>query len=404
MTAQPSSILAPWTRNSLELCAFTPDSDIKQVAAQSTDAPIAPPASTGCATCGRQGGLPPGNYLSGSRCSSCGQGQCAPGHKPCYPCDSHTPFGGFCCDLYACICCPDPCYEPKWLPLQDAAFFSAGARPVAQMRIRWDAARDLLFPDRSEFFWARADGMGKGPRPVTPERRVDYQELNMYSEMAVGSISTFIEYPYLSIDPEVAPHASGFGDLSLGTKTTLCDCELLLVSFQFKTTIPTGDFTRGIGNGHVSLEPSLLFAVKLTHDTYIQGQLSEWIPLGGDPSYAGSIFHSHLSLNHVCCRILPDVLVVGTLEFNTLTFQDGQYTDPVNGPFQQSSGETYVTAGPGFLPDLRSATRHRHGDGLCSDRGSLRRVAFPHGVPLPILTRSRSRARSKREENTSYFA
>src|SRR5207248_93655 len=101
------SILTPWTVD---------NSQIKRVEAQVIDSPsvagpaAALPVSPGCATCGRQGGgLPP--YDSRGRCSSCGQGQCAPGRKPCYPCEAHTPLGGFLCDLYECICCQDPCYE-----------------------------------------------------------------------------------------------------------------------------------------------------------------------------------------------------------------------------------------------------------------------------------------------------
>jgi hypothetical protein len=262
-------------------------------------------------------------------------------------------LGGFLCDLYECICCPDPCYEGKWTPLSDSAFFVDAPRPVSQMKLQYDAARHIIFPDRSEFLWARADGRGRGPNGTRGiflgEARVKYDELTMYMETAVGgTFSTFISYPYLQVDPDIAPHHAGFGDLSIGTKTLLFDCELLQVGMQMKTTIPTGNVLEGLGTGHVSLEPSLTFALKLAHNTSLQGQLAEWIPIGGDPNYQGSIFESRWSVNHVLCRILPDVPLMGTMELNTWTFQHGQYTDSVLGSNQKSSGATYASAGPGL--------------------------------------------------------
>ena len=55
--------------------------------------------------------------------------------------------------LYHCICCPDPCYEPKWNALADSAFFQDGARPVTQMRLRYESVADYTFPDKAEFLW-----------------------------------------------------------------------------------------------------------------------------------------------------------------------------------------------------------------------------------------------------------
>ena len=119
------------------------------------------------------------------------------------------------------------------------------------------------------------------------------------------------------------------------------------LTFQFKTFIPTGSASSGLGTGHVSLEPSLLTSVRLAPETYFQGQLSEWIPIGGDQAYSGSILHYHMSLNHCLYRFAPDVPLIGTLEGNGWSFQDGAYTDPVLGP-QKSSGFTYFSVGPGF--------------------------------------------------------
>jgi hypothetical protein len=260
-------------------------------------------------------------------------------------------FGRFLCCLYQCLCCPDPCYEPRWIPIADSAFFVDSVRPQTQQRLRWDSAMHLPFPDRAEFFWARADGKGKGPSPPSPflgERRVNYNDLSLYTEGATGLLGVFVEMPYRSTNPELTPHHAGFADMNLGTKSLIFDCELIQVAFQFRTYLPMGNAGKGLGTGHVSLEPSLIVGIRLAEDTYLQSQFAEWIPLGGDPAYAGAVFHYHFSLNHVLCRILPDVPLIGTAELNGWGFQDGAFTDPVLGPFQRASSDWYVSAAVGL--------------------------------------------------------
>lgn len=293
----------------------------------------------GCSTCG--GGLPAPNPCNG--CGEC----CYPGRPPCCPCDAHTCIGQYFCDFYHCICCPDPCYEPHWVAGANAAFFVDSARPVNQMTVRYDAGFDMRVPDRNEFFWARADGRGKGPRRA--ETALDYNRLSLISEAATAAFSIAVELPYLSIDPQVNDHAANFTDMNIATKSLLLDCELLQFAFQFRTFIPIGDFQRGIGNAHVSLEPSLLAALKLAPDTYLQAQLSEWIPLGGDKNYQGAILHYHASLNQVLCRPIPDFQIIGTLEFNGWSFQTGEFTDPaLGGTLRKSGDDAFLSAGPGL--------------------------------------------------------
>jgi hypothetical protein len=313
--------------------------------------------SPSCLTCGRILGHPlqrihqARDAIGG--CSTCGGGcRCAPGHEPCEPCEAHDgPLGRLFCDFYQCLCCPDPCYEPRWRQLPNAALFVDGARPVTQTEVRWNSGNGGVFPDRSEYIWARADGRGRGPMPPKTglaENHFDFNELVFITETAKDNLSAIVGMPYRSVSPEILPHGAGFGDMWIGTKTLLLDCELLQVSLQFLTYMPVGNSLKGVGNGHVSLEPSVLFALKLTCDTYIQGQFSEWIPIAGDPAYMGSIFHTHFSANHVIHRFGPDIPIVGTMELNTFSFQDGNYTHPVLGAYQKSSDTTYVSLGPGI--------------------------------------------------------
>ncbi len=308
---------------------------------------------TGCTQCeqGWIGPLPassPGD--SAFVCSSCGDG-CAPGHRACDRRAPRTRIGRFAYGLYRALCCPDACYEPKWLALADSAFFVEAARPQTQQRLRWDAGLDAVIADRAEYFWARADGHGKGPSPSAGYLAVQsltYHELSLYTEVGSSGFSMFTDVPYRSLDPTGAPHAAGFSDMNVGTKSLLFDCELLQVSFQFRTHIPMANTTKGLSTGHVSLEPSLLVGLNLGPETYFQGQIAEWIPIAGDTHYAGAILHYHAAVNHVLWRPLSDVPLIGTVECSGWSFQDGAYTDPVTGLIQPASGQTTVTIGPGL--------------------------------------------------------
>jgi hypothetical protein len=278
-------------------------------------------------------------------CAACGN--CVPGRlRDCCGCNRDTFCGRIFCGFYEELCCPDPCYEPKWIPAANAAFFVEGTRPVTTTRIRWEYANDFTRPDRSEFFWAKSGGGGRGPAAI--ETNINYSQLSLYQEIAAKGFSGFIEIPYLSVDPQVNPFAAGFGDMKVGTKSLLFDRDLFQLGFMFTTYLPVGNAAKGLGTGHVSLEPSILGTLKITPDTYMQTQLSEWVPLGGDDTYQGSIFHYHFSLNQVLFRPVQNVELIGTGELIGYSFQAGRFSDPVLGQLQDSHPGTYITAGPGL--------------------------------------------------------
>lgn len=314
------------------------------------DENVLPAACTSCGQFHAEG-------LSDTFGGSCGPGGCVPGRtKPCYHAEASTYFGRLASNLYHCLCCPDPCYEPTWVAEANASFFVDPARPRTQKRLRWDHGYSLWFPDRSEYFWARSF-RGPGPQPRRPvtnkgkpiygERLLNYDQLYVYMEAALPRFSFFTEIPYRSTSPDLTDHHAGFADMNIGTKSLLLDCDLIQLTLQFKTFLPIGSVSDGLGNGHVSLEPSLLMALHLAPHTYLQGQIAEWVPLGGDPDYAGAILHYHLSMNQLLCKVMPDVPLIGTLEFNGWSFQDGAFTAPILGP-QNSSGDSYLSLGPGL--------------------------------------------------------
>jgi hypothetical protein len=225
---------------------------------------------------------------------------------------------------------------------------------VTQFKVRWDSDLHMVFPDRNEYFWPRSGGgVGKGPSKV--ETSLDYNQLMFVTEAAAARASIAVETPYVYYEPEVNDSHAGWSDIRITTKALLIDCELMQCAFQFRTYIPSGNFNKGLGTGHVSLEPALLWALKLSPSTYFQAELAEWIPVGGDNDYAGSILHYHFSLNQVLWHGGHDIKLIGTMEFQGYSFQDGAFSDPAfvdaNGhPLfpVESSGTSYLSIGPGI--------------------------------------------------------
>ncbi|MFI4874372.1 MAG: hypothetical protein ACIALR_03510 [Blastopirellula sp. JB062] len=270
-------------------------------------------------------------------CSTCGECRCE-------PCTATTRVGRFLWLIQHAVCCVDPCYEPAWKPLEDSAFFVASPRPQGTMRFRWDAGYGLSTPDRAEYFWAKA---GIGPTPTgTYVPDVDYMTLYQYTETGGKKFAATFEYRYMEVDPTGAPHGAGFGDLTIGTKTLLFDNGLFQVAFLMKTHTPTGRAGRGLGTGHLSLEPSVVVGIHVASETYLQMEVGEWIPIAADPTYGGSLLHWGASLNHTLAYPAPSSPLIGTLELEGWSFQAGAYTNSA-GVATSASGATYVQSAAG---------------------------------------------------------
>jgi hypothetical protein len=311
------------------------------------------PAS--CSSCGGGliGSFATGSFGCGDGCGGC----CYPGRKPCDCCDvPNNCVGRLFYGVYECICCPDPCYEPHWNALADAAFFTDAPRPMTQLKFRYDDVWHYPFPDKAEFLWPRADGRGKYLKamgaPAGGERRVSYRDFYMITETAIDRFGASVAVPYRQVspeDPQFFPGASGLGDLIIGTKSLLLDCELLQFTFAFNTFVPTGNFTKGLGTGNVSLEPALLLALKITPSTYLQGELAYRFPLGGDTTYQGPVFHYHASLNQLLWNCGCDLKLIGTAELSGWEITGGAYTDPATGiPLSAKNVGDVLSVGPGL--------------------------------------------------------
>lgn len=218
--------------------------------------------------------------------------------------------------------------------------------PVTEFRLRYTSAYDDNRPDRAEFFYGkcgcfRLAGLDPhAPGPPLVETKLDYQDVSGYLEYAASNrLSGFVEVPYRFLNPQVNANTNGLADMNAGFKFAAVAEPDQYLTFQFRTYIPTGDAERGLGTDHVSLEPSLLFLKKFGERLSVQGQLEDWIPVGGT-DFAGNVINygigaSYDVYNNGCLRIAP------VIEFVGWTVLGGKELTQF-GAIQDASGETIV--------------------------------------------------------------
>ncbi len=207
------------------------------------------------------------------------------------------------------------------------------AIPMTMFRLRYDDSLNVNRFDRAEYFYADwkelsfhphgilKNGIFQGtffdPHALGPQQspgQLNSQEISAYLEYAVHSrLSGFVDLPVRFVhfglveedldrdnrpplvkefpeqeekrNPSNSPN--GLSDIQFGFKAALVAEPDQYLTFQFCTYSPTGDPRTGLGTGHWSVEPSLLYHKRLDRWS-LQGQFSDWIPLHGGPA-AGNV-------------------------------------------------------------------------------------------------------------------
>src|SRR5262249_13550266 len=138
-----------------------------------------------------------------------------------------------------------------------------------------------------------------GPGLPLDEKRVDYQDYLLYAEHLLGErLSLFGEVPFRAANFEVNANHSGLGDSNFGGKYAFIMTPDTVATAQFRTYVPTGAASRGLGNHHVSLEPALLFWHQLAERWVTEGEFRVWVPVGGTPGFAGDLVRYGLGLRY----------------------------------------------------------------------------------------------------------
>ncbi len=204
-----------------------------------------------------------------------------------------------------------------------------GAIPKTMFRLRYDDAQNINRPDRAEFIYAtwkeisfhphgilkngRFQGTRQDPNaqgPVQSPGQLNMQDITGYLEYAFSErLSVFADVPVRFLhfhgiqeggdqtdrndqrvpalhegaennNPSNTPN--GLSDVEFGFKYALLADPDRYLTFQYRTYAPTGDPRTGLGTGHWSLEPGLLYYQRRDRLVF-QGQVEDWIPVGGGP-------------------------------------------------------------------------------------------------------------------------
>ncbi len=170
------------------------------------------------------------------------------------------------------------------------------AAPVDRVRLRADFGYGFKAPTRAEFFYPR--GRPLGPGLPEPERSIDFQEQTLYLEKTVApDWSVFAEGGLRFLSPDLNANTFGLSDVNLGFKYAFLADECQVWTFQFRTYLPTGAASRGLGTHHVSLEPGVLGFVRLTDRLGLASEVRYWQPIGGT-DFAGPVLRYGLGLRY----------------------------------------------------------------------------------------------------------
>lgn len=189
----------------------------------------------------------------------------------------------------------------------------------SEVRIRFDAAFNDAFPDRSEFIYAKCgcyrtapppfyDPNAPGPGPGVP-KDINFQTLEFMGEWApISRLSLFVQLPIRWLQPEgviTSPDptraflsSAGVSDVEAGVKFAMLEKRKTYLSAQVKAYFPSGQSVQGLGTGHYSIEPAILYYGRMSERFELEGEVGGWVPIGGskgvDPStnteFAGNIF------------------------------------------------------------------------------------------------------------------
>jgi hypothetical protein len=217
------------------------------------------------------------------------------------------------------------------------------AIPGWNARFQFDSSDDNRSGTRSEFIWSGPPPLGRG-LPL-PERNIDYQDVTLQLEGLVAEqTSVFVAAPVRMLDPEINPNTAGLGDLQVGVKHAVIMHEDLTASLQLRVYVPTADVDRGLGTGHVSLEPAALLYMPLGCGWTAEAELRDWIPVGGT-DFAGNVLRYGLGIHYDWLGCDCSWSLVPIAEFVGWTSLDGLVSAlPPSGipEIQDATGDTIV--------------------------------------------------------------
>lgn len=202
--------------------------------------------------------------------------------------------------------------------VQFAPFEMDVTQPSNYWLIRVDAASGLQSPDRGAYFWSRPTSGA--------QNSVDYQDLRFINETGTDSFSVMTEIPVRAVQYNTTGGGDGgLGDMKVATKVRFINGKKWQLTQISRMYINTGSLTKGLGAGHLSLEPGILARYQVNPDTYLHGEAKLWFPLGANPLVAGQVLRYGVGVSHVLYET-DTFAILPTLEMVAFQYLGGHST------------------------------------------------------------------------------
>jgi len=114
-----------------------------------------------------------------------------------------------------------------------------------------------------------------------------------------------------------------------------------------RTTFNSGNVRKGLGTGHVAMEPGMLFRYKQSELTYWHSELKMTFPIAGDPVYSGPALKWGIGISHLWYET-DTTAYIPTLEFTNIWILDGQVTPFPGGVPVDVRGDGIFNLSPGL--------------------------------------------------------
>jgi hypothetical protein len=235
----------------------------------------------------------------------------------------------------------DPAPSPN---CDSAVSYLDSAVPQSEVKLFFDANYDDRRPTRNAYLFSKSGNPGD-PGWWTPERRVDWQELTSYVEIAYqNKFSGFMQVPTRWVNPDVNDNAWGLADVNCGFKYAFVETGGLSLTGEIKATIPTRRGP-GLSVNHFSFEPGLLFYLRPIEWLCLEGQCLYWVPINGT-DFAGQLLDYGLGISFLE-RSYTDFWFTPVVEVEGWTMLGGKemvpFPDGLSG-VRSTSGETICNA------------------------------------------------------------
>lgn len=210
-------------------------------------------------------------------------------------------FGRLCDRLFGCD------YTPSGIGSERLGYsmFLLDNPPLNNTRLRFNAFfnQDRLFDGKPPFV---------DEEKPSKFKLFDSQELRLQFEVGSPKFSVTTELPYVAINPDSDDNHSGYGDMSITTKTVLKDGNNVQVTQIFRSFIPSGNFDKKIGVGHASFETGAMFRRKFRPQTEFAGEVLYHWPAGdGEQIMKWGLGMTHVAYDSDDFAILPSLEFTG---------------------------------------------------------------------------------------------